>query len=132
MRYGSTPNAAAKAHALTRIAHVVGILLLGGVSWFLHRDPAWTPTEPTFPMRTVAMALWGAAIVGLLVLRYRWAGTRDPVERGRTAIIAMALAEIPAIFGGVIYFLTDDARLYISGLFLMMLSLIAFPIVQRR
>ena len=132
MKQGAPLNPAARVHALTRIAHIVGILLLGGVSWFLHRDPAWRPTEPTFPMRTVAMVLWGAALVGLLLLRYRWSATRDAVERGRTSIIAMSVAEIPAIFGGVIYFLTDDPRLYISGLFLMLLSLIAFPIVRHR
>jgi len=46
--------------------------------------------------------------------------------------MAIAVAEAPALYGAVVYFLTGDPRLYLTGVFLMLTTLLLFPIARHR
>ena len=131
-RPSTTPDAAVRNLAIIRIAILAGILLFGAVIWFVQRDPGWTPSAPQFPVEPIAMALWAAAIVGVLAVRTAWGRTTEVKRRVHFAIMAIAIAEAPALFGAVVYFLTGDARLYLTGVFLMLTTLLLFPISGHR
>ena len=62
----TTPESAVRNLAIIWIAILAGILLFGAVIWFVQRGPGWTPATPQFPVEPIAMALWTAAIVGVL------------------------------------------------------------------
>ena len=132
MNQRPTPDPAVSKLALVRIVILAGILIFGGVIWFLQRDPSWTPVTPQFPVEPIAMGLWAAAIVGLLGLRTAWGRTPDVKRRVHFSIMALAVAEAPALYGAVVYFLTGDPRLYLTGVFLMLTTLLLFPIARHR
>ena len=126
------PDPAVSRLALVRIAILAGILIFGGVIWFLQRDPSWTPAALQFPVEPIAVGLWTVAIVGLLGLRTAWGRTRDVKRRVHFSILALAVAEAPALYGAVVYFLAGDPRLYVTGVFLMLTTLLLFPISRHR
>src|SRR5687768_5081094 len=132
MNQRPTPDPAVSKLALIRIIILAGILLFGGVIWFVQRDPSWAPTTPQFPVQPIAMGLWAAAILGILALRNAWGRTRDVKRRVHFSIMAIAVAEAPALYGAVVYFLSGDARLYLTGVFLMLTTLLLFPIARHR
>ena len=127
-----TPNSSAATLAMIRVMVLGGVLLFGAVIWLLYRNGSRTPVEPNFPVTPIALGLWGVAIVGLLVLRARWGAESEPTRRGHLSIFAIAVAEVPALFGAVVYFFSNDPRLYVSGVFLMLTTLLLFPIVRHR
>ncbi len=132
MNQRPTPDPAVKNLAIVRIAILAGILAFGGVIWFVQRDPSWTPTTPQFPVQPIAMGLWAAAIAGVIGLRAAWGRTTDVKRRVHFSIMAIAVAEAPALYGAVVYFLSGDARLYLTGVFLMLTTLLLFPIARHR
>ena len=98
----------------------------------MHRNADWTPVTPQFPVLPIAMGLWAAAITGILGLRNAWGKARDVKRRVHFSIIAIAVAEAPALYGAVVYFLAGDPRLYLTGVFLMLTTLLLFPISRHR
>ena len=126
------PDPAVRTLALVRIVILAGILLFGGVIWFVQRNPSWAPATPQFPVQPIAVGLWAAAIVGILLLRSAWSKAREVKRRVHHSIIALAVAEAPAVYGAVVYFLTGDPRLYLTGVFLMLTTLLLFPIARHR
>jgi ABC-type Mn2+/Zn2+ transport system permease subunit len=67
------------------------------------------------------------AVLLLLVLRARLARLTESAGRS-VLIIAWAIGEAAALFGGVYYFLSGEPQWFIIGLFLMLASFILFPI----
>ena len=126
------PDPAVSKLALVRIVILAGILMFGGVIWFLQRDSSWTPVTPQFPVEPIAMGLWAAAIIGILGLRAAWGRATDVKRRVHFSIMAIAVAEAPALYGAVVYFLSGDPRLYLTGVFLMLTTLLLFPISRHR
>lgn len=126
------PHPAVRTLALVRVTILTGALLIGGIIWFLQRDPSWIPTGPRFPVQPIAVGLWAAAIVSVLGLRLAWGRTKDVKRRVHFSIMALAVAEAPALYGAVVYFLSGDPRLYLTGVFLMLTTLIVFPITGHR
>lgn len=127
-----SPDSSVRNLAFIRIAILAGILLFGAVIWFIQRAPDWTPGTPQFPVEPIALALWGAAIIGILGVRNAWGRTTDVKRRVHFSIMAIAIAEAPALFGAVVYFLAGDPRLYLTGVFLMVTTLLLFPISGHR
>ena len=115
---------------LIRFSLLMGVVLFGIVTWFLHRDPAWTPAPDVFGgrVRLLTIGVWLVAISGILFARQRWARAADDATRHAFAVGGLALAEGAALFGGVVYFLSDDARLLVAGIFLMLGALVLFPV----
>ena len=50
MKEGHGPDPAISKLAIVRIAILAGILVFGGIIWFLQRDPGWVPVTPQFPV----------------------------------------------------------------------------------
>ena len=115
--------------ALIRISLLLGVLLFGAVTWFLHRDPSWQPQDPSTVagVRRAMYVVWAGAIVTLLALRPRL-GAATGAARQSLLVIAWAIGEGAALLGGVYYFLTDDARAFLGGLIVMLGAFLLYPI----
>lgn len=115
--------------AVVRIALLVGVLMFGAVTYYVQRGASWEPAAPDVlnTLHTVMLAVLVMAAVVLLVLRARLGRRSDASER-TMLVIAWAIGESAALFGGVYYFLSGNAQWYIIGLFIMLASFILFPI----
>lgn len=106
-----------------------GVLLFGGVSWFLHQTPDWTPADPavTAKLGTMGGIVGVIATLGLVFLYTRFRDAPSPAQASTFAILAWALGESVALFGGVVFFLTAAPTWYIVGVLLLTLTFVAFP-----
>ncbi|NUQ13647.1 MAG: hypothetical protein HUU26_15175 [Gemmatimonadaceae bacterium] len=118
-----------RAYHAIRLAMMGGMLLLGLVSWVLHRSADWQPPPAGVAdgLVTVGLILWGAAAVALVFLFVRRQHVEDPQRRVTTAIIAWSVGEALAIFGGVHFYLTAVPVWYVAGLLAMSITFVAFP-----
>ena len=115
--------------ALIRISLLLGVLLFGAVSWFLHRDPARQPTSPEslVMIRRAMVGVWVLAIAALLALRPRLSRLAEGARRSYL-LVAWAIGEAAALIGGVHYFLSGDLRSFLGGLVVMLGAFLLFPI----
>lgn len=121
--------APASALAILRIALLAGVLAFGAVTYYVQRGATWRPAAPdALDMVRIAMlSTWVVAVLLLLILRARL--TRLTEAAGRSVlVIAWAVGEGAALFGGVYYFLSGDAQWFIAGLFVMLAAFILFPV----
>lgn len=115
--------------AIIRIALLVGVLMFGAVTYTVQRGDTWQAAgaELLATLRVALLATWVVAVVLLLVLRARLARLAEVAGRS-VLIIAWAVGEGAALFGGVYYFLSGDPQWFLIGLFVMLASFILFPI----
>ena len=118
---------------LIRFAILLAVLTFGGVTWFVHRQPGWTPDPSMDPavLRSVGYALWGTALIAVAFLRLRWDREQSPARRAPLRVVGWALGEAPALWGGVYYFVTDDAGWYALGVTFLILTFLLFPIPRK-
>lgn len=113
---------------IIRMGLLAGVLLLGAVIYFLHRQPGYVPERGMEPLRPFIPIFMLAAIGGIVALRFYLARITDPRRLGTFQIIGWSIAEAVALLGSVYYFNTDDPRFYIMGLFVMLASFIVLPL----
>lgn len=115
--------------AVIRIALLVGVLMFGAVTYYVQRGADWESAAPDVlnTLYTVMLAALVLAVVFLLVLRARLGRRSDAGDRS-LLVVAWAIGESSALFGGVYYFLSGNAQWFIIGLFVMLASFILFPI----
>ncbi len=113
-----------------RIALLSGVLVFGAVAYGV-RNGGTAPTidrDGAHTMRLVGMAVWAAALAGLIGMRLVF---REKIERGRDTqlpIVAWALAEGPALFGGTFFLLTGDWTIYLCGVVGLLAAFALFPV----
>lgn len=127
---GATPP---RTLAIIRIAILLGVLAFGAITWFLHRRPGWTPipAQQADALRRTGMVVWAVGLAGISLLRLRWTRTEEPRARAQTGIVGWAMAEVPALWGGVYYMLTGSVAWYAAGLLFLLLVFRLFPIPRR-
>ena len=120
-------------HAI-RLAMMGGVLLFGGVSWFLTNTPDWSAPEPGLAdqLKRVATIAWVVVGAALIVIFLRFRDSSNPARASSIAIMAWALGETLALLGGVIFFLTSLSGWYIAGVIALTLTFVAFPAPLRR
>jgi hypothetical protein len=106
-----------------------GVLLFGGVSWFLTQSPDWTAPEPGIAdqLTRVARIAWIVVGVALVVMFMKFRDPTDVARASSVAILAWALGETLALLGGVVYFLTSMPGWYVAGVVALTLTFVAFP-----
>jgi hypothetical protein len=113
-----------------RFAMLVGVLLFGLVTYFA-RSPGAVPSdlsaERAAPLLWMARLLWGVAIVGCIVLYLATRRTTSPARVATLSIVAWALGETVALFGGAVWFLTGVPSWYLPGVTFLVLTFVAFP-----
>ena len=112
-----------------RLAMMGGVLLFGGVSWFLTRAPEWTAPDPGVAGQLVGIAriVWVIVGVALTILFLKFRDSTNAARASSVAILSWALGETLALFGGVVFFLTGSAGWYIAGVIALTLTFVAFP-----
>jgi hypothetical protein len=115
-------------HAI-RLAMMGGVLLFGGVSWFLTQSPDWTAPEPGIgdQLSRIARIAWIVVSVALIVMFMKFREPNDTARASSVAILAWALGEMLALLGGVVYFLTSMPGWYIAGVIVLTVAFVAFP-----
>ena len=86
-------------------------------------------------LRVIGVMTWLYALVQIVDLRFthsrfvlrRRAGSRIP-----EAVEGWLLGQMIAWFGIIYYVLTDDARWFVAGMVLFLLSFVVFPITHPR
>ena len=112
-----------------RLAMLGGVLLFGGVSWFLTHAPDWTAPEPGVAGQLIGLArvVWVIVGVALTILFLRFRDSTNAARASSVAILSWALGETLALLGGVVFFLTANAGWYIAGVIALTLTFVAFP-----
>ncbi len=116
---------------LIRIALLVGVLVFGGVVWFVRRSGDASSTVDPRGMRIAGQAVWGLATLGTLGL-FLAAGRASPDRRASFAVIAWALGESTAIYGGLFWMMLGDPQWYLYGVACLLLTYFIFPIRTAR
>ena len=126
-----TTGGATRALGLIRIALLVGVLALGAIVWHLRRsgDTGYLVNPRT--LRVVGQAVWGGMTIGTLAL-FLLAGRAAPERRGSLSVIAWALGEATAIYGGLFWLLLGDSQWYLYGVGCLLLTYFIFPIRPTR
>ena len=111
-----------------------GVLLFGGVSWFLHRTPDWVAPDPRVfnQLARIAPVVALAVILGLAFMFLKFRNTTNAAQASTVAILAWSLGETLALFGGVIFSLTAAGGWYIAGVIALVLAFVAFPPPENR
>ena len=120
-------------HAI-RLAMMGGVLLFGGVSWFLTSMTDWSPPEAgvASQLTRVATVVWVVVSAALIVMFLKFRDSTSVSKASSVAILAWALGETLALLGGVIFFLTALSWWYLAGVIALTLTFVAFPAPLRR
>ena len=117
-----------------RLAMMGGVLLFGGVSWFLTHTADWTAPEPGVAGQLIGVAriVWVIVGVALTILFVKFRDSTNAARASSVAIMSWALGETLALLGGVVLFLTAAAGWYIAGVVALTLTFVAFPVPPRQ
>jgi hypothetical protein len=117
--------------ALIRIALLVGVLVFGGIVWYIRRsgDPSYAVDSRG--LRVAGQAIWGVMTLGTLGL-FVAAGRAAPDRRAIYSVIAWALGEATAIYGGLFWMLLGDRQWYLYGVACLLLTYFIFPVRNGR
>ena len=121
------PSTATRTLGLIRIALLVGVLAFGALVWYLRRSGDAAFAVDPRGLRLAGQAVWAAATLGTLVL-FVAAGRAAPERRATFAVIAWALGESTAIYGGLFWMLLGDPQWYLYGVACLLLTYFIFPI----
>jgi F0F1-type ATP synthase membrane subunit c/vacuolar-type H+-ATPase subunit K len=115
---------------IVRMALLSGVVVFGAVVTYLvgQDGPRSTSPEVRAPLQWVNIGLLIASAAGVLVLQRIHAAERDPAKRQTWNIIAWALGEATAMFGGVHYLLVGSPAPYLVGLAMLVASFVLVPI----
>ena len=106
---------------------LTGVLIFGGAVFFFRRsgDAPGVDAEQAKALLWIGRVTWATAIVGCIVV-YQLA--RRSGEKGeRLHIVAWAMGEMVALYGGVVWFLTGAPAWYVPGLVYLVMTFLAFP-----
>ena len=125
------PLQSVKVFFLIRLAMTVGVITFVGVAWFLHGRGQSTLAAPS-SLTTLTTAMYtavGIAAAVVMALQLRIASAESAMRRS-LSVVAWAVGEFAAIFGGVMLFLTGDLRLVLPGALVFALALAAVRIPE--
>ena len=125
------PAPSAKVFFLIRLAMTVGVITFIAIAWSLPgrgEIPARSVSSLT-ALTTAMYTAVGIAAAVIMALRLRIASA-EPAMRRSLSVVAWAVGEFAALFGGVMVFLTGDLRLALPGALVFALALAAVRIPE--
>ena len=126
-----TSPSATRTLGLIRIALLVGVLAFGGIVWYVRRSGDASYAVNPRGLRVAGQAVWALMTVGTLAL-FVTAGRASPERRASLSVIAWALGEATAIYGGLFWMLLGDSQWYLYGVACLLLTYFIFPIRYTR
>jgi hypothetical protein len=124
-------SGATRTLALIRIALLVGVLAFGGIVWYLRRSGDTSYRVDPRGLRVAGQAVWGIMTLGTLGLFFA-TGRATPQRRASFSVIAWALGEATAIYGGLFWLLLGDPQWYLYGVACLLLTYFIFPVRNGR
>jgi len=115
---------------LIRVAMLLGVLIFGGVTWYIRRSGAELTFDPNAraTLLWVGRGTWVLAMLTCLTLYGISRNARTEERRRAVSLIGWAAGESVALFGGVVWFLTNNPEWYIAGLIFLVMTFLAFPV----
>jgi hypothetical protein len=108
----------------------IGVITFIIVAWFVRGrgQPPAVPVASLATLTTVMYTAVGVAAAVVLALRLRIASAEPKMQRAMS-VVAWAVGEFAALFGGVLFFLTGEWRLVLPGalVFAMSLAIVRIP-----
>ncbi|MBK6486635.1 MAG: hypothetical protein IPF98_07170 [Gemmatimonadetes bacterium] len=114
---------------LIRLALLAGVLMFGGVTWYIRREGAGPGLDPE-SLRTllwVGRGTWILSMATCVSLFGMIRNARSQARIGALSLVGWAAGEAVAMVGGVIWFLTGITQWYSAGLVYLVLTFLAFP-----
>ena len=125
------PAPSAKVFFLIRLAMTVGVITFIAIAWFL-QGRGEIPARSVSSLTALTTAMYtavGIAAAVIMALRLRIASA-EPAMRRSLSVVAWAVGEFAALFGGVMVFLSGDLRLALPGALVFALALAAVRIPE--
>ncbi len=125
------PASSARTFFLIRLAMTFGVTTFFVVAWVLHGrgQPPLASASSLVTLTTVMYTSVGVAAAVVMALRLRIESAESAMRRS-LSVVAWAVGEFAAIFGGVLLFLTGDWRLALPGALVFALALAAVRIPE--
>ena len=126
---GPVGGAMPEGRALTMIrgALLGGVLLFGASTYVAHRND-WSPSPYPVALGYAPGLFLVIAIAITTFLRVALGSNADAGRRGRLGIMAWVISEMPALWGAVYYWVSDDPRWLLAGLAMLIISFLLFPL----
>jgi len=123
----SPTNPPTRTLALIRVAMLVGVLVFGGVVWWLRRSGSASYEADPRGLRAAGQLVWALATFGVLAL-FLVAGRVAAERRPTLSVIAWALGESTALYGGLFWLTLGDPQWYLYGVACLLLTYFIFPV----
>jgi len=114
--------------ALIGIALWLGVLAFGVVVWFIHRAGTFPIRPPQAPMTYAQLGVCIGAVVFALALRGGIRRMDDGPERNSKILSVWACGEGAALFGAVLFLLSNETQSYALGLLSMVTTFVLVPL----
>ncbi len=124
----SSPAAIMRTRMLIRASLLGGVVMFGAVVYFQHHQGTFTPAPNPQELIYVPAIAIALALGGIFAVRPIWSRATGEAQRFTYALMGWAMGEGAALAAGVYYFLTDDPRFYVAGIFVLLASFMLFPI----
>jgi hypothetical protein len=111
-----------------RIALLSGVLMFGGVAYYLTRQNGPLGAENAAALQMINVVLLVGAGAGIMFIQRRHLAENDPAKRSTLNIIAWAMGEATALFGGVHFLMVGNPVPYLVGLVMMVAAFVVVPI----
>jgi hypothetical protein len=125
---GGSPAELMKVRMLIRASLLGGVVMFGAVVYFQHHQGPFTPAPNPQELIYVPVIAIALALGGMFAVRPIWSRATGDAQRFSLALMGWAMGEGAALAGAVYYFLTDDPKFYIAGIFVLLASFMLFPI----
>src|SRR5207342_1396531 len=106
----------------------LGVLAFGVVIWFVHRAGSFPIRPQPMSLRYASAALSVVAVGVVLAFRGGVRQMDDGPDRNTRILTLWAVGEGAALFGGVLFLLTNEAQWYGLGLLSMLTTFILVPL----
>jgi branched-subunit amino acid ABC-type transport system permease component len=113
---------------IIRIALLSGVLMFGGVAYYLVQKNGPLGAENAGALQIVNIVLLVGAAVGIMIIQRRHLAERDPAKRSTLNIVAWAMGEATALFGGVHFLMIGNPVPFLVGLVMMIAAFVVVPI----
>jgi hypothetical protein len=102
--------------------------VFGGIAYYLTRQNGALAPENAGTLQTVNIVLLVGAAVGIMIVQRRHLAENDPAKRSTLNIIAWAMAEATALFGGVHFLMVANPIPFLVGVVMMVAAFVIVPI----
>jgi hypothetical protein len=124
----SPSQAQTNALGLIGIALWFGVIAFGVVVFFVHRAGTFPIRPQPMGLRYASAAMSVLAVTVALVLRGGVRQMEDGPDRNTRVLTLWAVGEGAALFGGVLYLLTNEPQWYGLGLLAMLTTFVLVPL----